>query len=203
MNRNVKAMLVFVISVIVMLSASCAPTPPGTTAPSVIITNPVKLPDPHIEGYSYPETEAVILQHVNDNDQAWINIHAWGLWTALTTEVLRGVHVYETWQSPHDGEILSPGPLSDTGTAQGVHHVHSPNQFHGQQFGQTTGGLPSTSNQVLVTVNWSPEMVADVTANNYLSSAALNKLLAEGKTSIKLNDRSISLKPTYLWMGAP
>ena len=87
-------------------------------ASDVIITSPVKLPNPHVPGYSYPESQATILKHVNAGDQAWITNHAWGLWTALTTELLPGLRVYETWQSPDNGQILSPGPLSGTGAAQ-------------------------------------------------------------------------------------
>jgi hypothetical protein len=58
-----------------------------------------------------------------------------------------------------------------------------------------------TSVQVLVTVNWSPEMVADVEKNQLQSVTALNKLLSSGATSITMNYRSITLKPTYLWLN--
>ena len=185
----------------IVSAAACMKTP----SDQVLITNPVKLPDPHVPGYVYPETQATILKHVNAGDQAWIDNHAWGLWTALTTEVLPGVRVYETWQSPTPGGVLSPGPLSGSGATQAIHRVHQPRQFHGRRFDEdaTEAGLPSTSNQVLVTVNWSPEMVADVIGNDYLSSAKLKKLLGNKQTGITLNNRSVSLKPTYLWMGSP
>lgn len=201
-------LLQLLIAGLIVSTPALAQTPKSSAKGTgqVLIGVPFKLPNPHVRGYSYPETQTTILKHVNAGDQTWITNHAWGLWTALTTTLLPGVRVYETWQSPSNGEILSPGPLSG-GTAQVLHRVHKPRQFHGRQFAEvpTPSGvqLPPTSNQVLVTVNWSPEMVTDVIKHGYLSSAKLNQLQSNGTTSITLNDRALSLKPTYLWMGAP
>ncbi len=208
LRGSARALLSILIAASLSASSVFAQTPKASPkgASDVIISSPVKLPDPHVPGYAYPESQTAILKHVNAGDQAWITNHAWGLWTALTTELVPGVRVYETWQSPDNGQILSPGPLSGTGAAQvqGQRPLRHPGQFHGRSFGEKeVSGLPSTSNQVLVSVNWSPEMVTDVTKNGYLSSTTLNQLLGKGTTAITLVDRSVSLKPTYLWMGAP
>ena len=203
MNKSIKKALVIVIAVLMLLGTACgAKELPKEVS---LISSPVKLPDPNIPGYSFPETEANILKQVNAGNQSWVTNHAWGLWTALTMEVLPGVRVYETWQSPSKGKILSPAPLSGVETAEGLHRVQEPHQFHGRTFAEivTPGGLPSTTDQVLATVNWSPEMASDVAKNNYLASDKLNQLLQQGTTSIQLNNHSVSLKPTYLWLGQP
>lgn len=185
----------------------------GKKAGMEIVVGPVPLPNPHVKGYAYPESQGAILGHVNHNDTAWIATHAWGLWASLTTQVLPNLHVYETWQSPYNGQILSSG-LSSGGATQFrtpdgrsavIHHFQRPGQFHGHRFvGQTsTEPLPSSSDQVLVTVNWSPQMAQQVQRNHWLSSTALNALLAKGQRGITLNPYSVTLKPTYFWMGAP
>jgi hypothetical protein len=168
---------------------------------------PVPLPNPHIPGYAYPVPEATMLKHVNNGDQVWITRHAWGLWTALTSTAGPGSksHVYETWLSPVPGGVMSPQSLAAaTGLAaptQPFHLLQRPGQFHGRRFVAAVAGVPPiTSDQVVVTVNWSPEMVSDVERNHYLSSTALNKLLSNGTKTIVLNHRSVSLKPTYLWL---
>ena len=179
-----------------------------TGKPAAVLGGSVRLPDPHVPGYRYPESQDTILKHVNEGDDKWITRHAWGLWTALTTPVLPGVLVYETWDSPDSGSIISPGKLGG-GAAQIRHRLQRPRQFHGRAFAKeaaataNAAALPSTSNQVLVTVNWSPEMVDDVKKNDLLSSAQLQKLLTGGTAAIALNNLSITLKPTYLWLGAP
>lgn len=184
----------------------------GQVAPEVVV-GPVPLPTPRVPGYAYPESQDTLLRHVNQGDRAWIATHAWGLWVALTTRVLPDLSVYETWQSPYDGQVLSSG-LDSGGRTQFVgpggestllHRAQRPHQFHGRRFVAQTEAtpIPSTSDQVLVTVNWSPQMARQVVQNNWLSSATLDKLLAAGQQGITLNNYSVSLKPTYLWMGAP
>jgi hypothetical protein len=67
--------------------------------------HPVPLPDPHVAGYKFPEDEDVIIGWVEKNNRNAIDLHAWGLWTALNQpsgqkyndEELR---VFETWYDP-------------------------------------------------------------------------------------------------------
>lgn len=196
----------------VTLPAFAQSTPPGKAAGPDVIVGPVPLPNPHVPGYAYPESEKTILDHVNRNDQPWISTHAWGLWTALTRQVLPNLHVYETWQSPFNGEVLASGLNSggatqfvgSDGQSTTIHRLGRPGQFHGHHFVETAAAaLPSISDQVLVTVNWSPQMANEVVEKNWLSSTTLNQLLSSGQKGITLNNYSVSLKPTYLWMGAP
>ena len=74
-----------------------------------VVVGPLPLPDPHVSGYAYPESETTILEHVDAGDDGWIATHAWVLWASLTTTVLPDLHVYETWPSPYDGTLISSG----------------------------------------------------------------------------------------------
>jgi hypothetical protein len=76
----------------------------------------VPLPDPGIQGFHFPESEATILTWVHDMnsggsaaDAAFTNLHlhGWGLWTALTlpTNQVDGfdrLRVFETWYTPQE-----------------------------------------------------------------------------------------------------
>ncbi len=182
-------------------------------AAAQVVVGPLPLPDPHVRGYSYPESEQTILKHVDQGDSGWIATHAWGLWASLTRTVLPGLHVYETWPSPYDGTLIPSGMNSGGATlfrtpdghSAVFHALQRPGQFHGHHFVELTSAeaLPSSSDQVLVTVNWSPQMAMQVTQNNWLSSTTLDAMLAKGETGITLNNMSVSLKPTYFWLGAP
>lgn len=184
----------------------------GHAAPEIVV-GPMPLPNPHVKGYAYPESEQTILKHVDQGDHAWIATHAWGLWASLTRTVLPGLHVYETWQSPYDGTLISSGMNSggatqfrtSDGRSAVFHALQRPGQFHGHHFVEQTRAeaLPSSSDQVLVTVNWSPQMAKQVQANHWLSSTTLDAMLAKGESGITLNNYSVSLKPTYFWLGAP
>ncbi len=172
------------------------------------VGGPVRLPDPHIPGFVYPEPEATVLKRVNANDQTWITKHAWGIWTALTLPIQPGSSTlaYETWLSPVPGGVMTRELFAETAGGKepttAFHLLQRPPQFHGKRFVETApGAIPPTSDQVLVTVNWSPEMVREVQLKQLLSSATLNKLLASGVIGITLNNRSLTLKPTYLWLN--
>src|SRR6266849_3185218 len=77
----------------------------------------VPLSDPKIPGFKFPETEATIVGWTQKNDQKAINLHGWGIWTALhmpSGETYNGqpLSVFETWVTPDD--ILT---AQATGTA--------------------------------------------------------------------------------------
>jgi hypothetical protein len=78
----------------------------------------VPLPDPKVLGFHFPESEAQIIQWVDEMSRSpdpkkakaafdSVHLHGWGIWTALTTEtnqVINGqkVRVFETWYTPDD-----------------------------------------------------------------------------------------------------
>ena len=80
--------------------------------------SPVPLPDPRIDGFSFPVPEATLTAQISaaagdpasaDTQAAFaqIHLHAWGLWTALTLEASRTyegqrLRVFETWSTPQD-----------------------------------------------------------------------------------------------------
>ncbi len=91
----------------------------------------VPMPDPLIPGYHFPERESAILNLINppipgnatpEQQQAIarqaahdLNLHGWGIWTALTSEtdqVIDGqkIRVFETWYTPQ--ELTAPGVVS-------------------------------------------------------------------------------------------
>lgn len=75
----------------------------------------VPLPNPNIPGYNFPETEATILNWVNNQPAGTSNIylHGWGLWTSLTMPSgtsafgLPNAPVYLTWLSKQELVALS------------------------------------------------------------------------------------------------
>ena len=83
---------------------------------------PVPLPNPSIPGYAFPEPEPKIVAWTEANDQKAISVHAWGIWTALTTETNetfdnQKLRVFETWQDPADLIAQGAGPTPAAATA--------------------------------------------------------------------------------------
>ena len=153
------------------------------------------LPNPGIPGYNFPEKEATIHQWVKANNQHAINLHAWGIWTALTMdsgETFDGqkLLVFETWHTPQDilagvntrdGDRRSPRPV-------GALHQFT-RQTHVPEEGEQT---------VLGFVKYDPTATAHIIKNNLLSTATLDAMLAEGKTAIpNFPYRAIALKPVH------
>jgi hypothetical protein len=78
---------------------------------------PVPLPDPGIPGYKLPEAEDTIEGWTKTGNRQEVDLHAWGLWTALTKEsdqLFNGqkLLVFETWDDPSD---LAPTPPTAAG----------------------------------------------------------------------------------------
>ena len=80
----------------------------------------VPLPDPQVPGFHFPESEATVVTWVrelgaNSPDSAAafksINLHGWGLWTALTLQTAQidngeRLRVFETWFTPQEVDAL-------------------------------------------------------------------------------------------------
>ena len=76
--------------------AVAQPTAGGTISP-------LPLPDPKIAGFKFPEDEKTIIGWTTMGKQNAINLHGWGLWTALTTRATgtgSPPRIFETWVTP-------------------------------------------------------------------------------------------------------
>ena len=84
-----------------------------TTPLAVAQIKAVPMPDPQIPGFHFPEKEATILNWINPpipgdaTASLNLNLHGWGIWTALTSEtdqVVEGqkIRVFETWYTPEE-----------------------------------------------------------------------------------------------------
>jgi hypothetical protein len=86
---------------------------------------PVPLPDPHLGGFHFPESEATLTRWITESSRAEtpeartaaadrIALHGWGLWTALTAPTTQSserqpLRVFETWFTPEELVAESSG----------------------------------------------------------------------------------------------
>jgi hypothetical protein len=161
----------------------------------------VPLPDPHVPGFRFPESEATILTWVHaaesgtpDSAGASGNLatHGWGLWTALTlatSQVDQGetLRVFETWYTPQeiDGQFTRVSKTPATGS-RGRSPLSNFLQFeHGLEprdrelLAQQQG-----SETVFGYVKFDPTAAAHVAEQRLLSTAALDQLMAGGAQQI-------------------
>ena len=96
----------------------CAVALPVAFASNVAPVVAEPLPDPRIAGFHFPENEATLTAWITALSRGSaidaapaafekIHLHAWGLWTALTTETNQSLggqklRVFETWLTPDD-----------------------------------------------------------------------------------------------------
>jgi hypothetical protein len=171
---------------------------------------PVPLPDPKIPGYRFPEAENTIVGWTVDNNQKAMNLHAWGIWTALTqlsdqTFDNQKLRVFETWYDPSD--LISPGGAAAAALqprARLPRRLETPRQFeHGGA--QSLLAAPGThgAQTVLASVKYDPSGSEHILSNNLFSKTQLTTLLASHKASVPdFPATAISLKPVYRPMPA-
>jgi hypothetical protein len=163
---------------------------------------PVALPDPGIPGYKFPEAEDSIEGWTKAGNQQAVDLHAWGLWTALTKEsdqVFNGqkLLVFETWHDPTD---LIPTPPTAAGRRVRIpQRLARPKQFeHGvaAQALSTAAGQPGA---LTVDVKYDPTAADFILNNRLLSAAQLTSYLnIDHKTAVPaFPATAVSLKPTY------
>jgi hypothetical protein len=171
---------------------------------AVATLKPVPLPDPKIPAYHFPEDEKTIIDWTTMDKQQAINLHGWGIWTALTQlagEKFNGqeLRVFETWVSPEDlisARLLGVTDLLKLERAPRLPTV--PRQFHHGKLRMTvpTG---DAVNQALVTVKYDPTAARHIQMNKLYEKATLNAFLTAGKTDVPAFPNSaMSLKPTYV-----
>lgn len=150
-----------------------------------VVFSPVPLPDPGIPGYSFPEPEATVVDWAATGDTAAINLHAWGLWTALTEETGemfdgQPLRVFETW--------LTPGDIKNDQPPQHPRPLETVNQHQNSDPGATVLGF----------VKYDPTAADFAEQNNLFSAEMLNMLLAAGDTAIpNFPDTAVTLKPVF------
>jgi hypothetical protein len=164
---------------------------------------PVPLPDPKIPGFKFPEDEGTIVGWTQKDDQKSINLHGWGIWTALhmpSGQTYNGqpLSVFETWLTPDD--ILT---AQATGRANAAAVPRVPRPAHRlRQFnraaraeGAAPGGGDST---VTGFVKFAPSGADHILAQGLFNSATLNDLLAQGKADVPaFPTDSVALKSVF------
>lgn len=163
---------------------------------------PVGLPDPKIPGFRFPEAENTILQWVKANKQKEINIHGWGIWTALNMPSgEQDLRVFETWLTPDNIMAARLTRVENLAKLERTLPIPTvPHQFHHGKARRLAAlpNLPSV-NQPLVTVQYDPNAANHIKDNKLFQVATLNALLTEGKTDVPaFLPPSVALKPTYI-----
>jgi hypothetical protein len=167
---------------------------------------PVPLPDPHIAGYKFPEAEDTIVGWTKDNNHRAMDLHAWGIWTALTQDsdqVFNGqkLRVFETWYDPDDLASTAT-PLTAAGQRiRSPRRLQAPRQF---QHGAANQALlnaagPHGQSTILAFVKYDPSASDFIVNKNLLSKAQLNTYLNTDHDSAvpAFPSTAIALKPVY------
>jgi hypothetical protein len=177
----------------------------STGSSSAATINPVPLPDPKIDGFRLPEPEDTIIEWTKSSQLKKINLHGWGIWTALNMpsgEKLNGadLRVFETWLTPKNLVTARLARLADVNKVERTLPTPSvPRQFHHGKLRAAPAAHDESVNQPLVTVQYDPTTAGHVTKNRLLEAANLSKLLAAGNTDVPaFPTASVAVKPTYV-----
>ena len=177
----------------------------------------VPLPNPQVPGFNFPESEGTIVNWVYEMgngspaDAATafenINLHGWGLWTALTMETSQvdngqPLRVFETWFTPQE---LAAGPnVANPAFLERLPRTRSPllhfNQFqHGSGVQEQSGSAATEGSEtVFGYVKFDPTATDHIQKEQLLSIAMLNKLLQGGSQQIPpFPSTALSLKSAF------
>jgi hypothetical protein len=176
----------------------------------------VPLPNPQVPGFNFPESEATIVNWVQEVGNATpeaasafesLHTHGWGIWTALTLETAQvdtgqKLRVFETWYTPQEVDTV---PAAKSGAAFPTASRHrSPfagfAQFHHgiDVRDHAAGGPNEGSETVFGYVKFDPTATAHVVQEQLLSKAALNQLMLGGAQQIPVfPSTSITLKSAF------
>jgi hypothetical protein len=151
---------------------------------------PVSFVPPGIPGFSFPIDQVTIdtwTADVNGAGGDAIALHAWGIWTGLTSytdQQYNGqtLRTYETWETP--GNLACPTPADCPKTPRPL---------------SSPGQLPDNVNALAVTVSYDPTAADYVLENSLIAKDKLTALQGSAPNigRIVLPNTSISLKPTY------
>jgi len=177
----------------------------------------VPLPDPHVPGFHFPESESTIVSWVYEmgngspGDAATafenIHLHGWGIWTALTMETAQvdarqRLRVFETWFTPQElsGGQNTPLPAALLGTARPRSALMHFNQFqHGSNIQEGSGSAATEGSEtVFGYVKFDPTATDHIVNENLLSIAALNQLMQGGAQQVPpFPPTALSLKSAF------
>ncbi len=169
---------------------------------------PEALPDPHLTGYAFPESEATVTSWITAMTRGTpsttlpsptdrIQLHGWGLWTALTAETSQmtdgqRLRVFETWLTPEDllENSTLPGVSALAQLPRRRAPLHTP--AHLTANGETAGGAaaagtssgPASTDRIVGYVKYDPTSAEHIIRQQLLSASALNALLAGGAQQI-------------------
>jgi hypothetical protein len=159
----------------------------ATAAPAPFM--PVPLPDPKIPGFKFPEDEATIIGWTRAGDQKSINLHGWGLWTALNMpsgQTYNGqpLSVFEPWLTPDDlltAEVTKNRQMSTL--------LRVPRPLHVlRQFQHLSRGAkePATGGNAQVTgfVKYDPTGADHIASNGLFKKPTLDRFLASGQSQV-------------------
>lgn len=163
----------------------------------------VPLPDPKIPGYKFPEDEATIIGWTQKNDQKSINLHGWGMWTALhmpSGQTYNGqpLSVFETWVTPDD--ILTAQATGTADVAQVPRVPRPARRPHQFNRGPRAGDVNPTGGESTITgfVKYDPSGADHIVAKGLFKKTVLDGMLAQMKTDVPAFPiTAVSLKPVF------
>jgi len=177
---------------------------------------PAPLPDPHIPGYTFPESESTILKWVADSAVTdptvssaannKIYLHGWGLWASLTAETDQmdngqKLRVFETWLTPQD--IIAASAKADKPNLLQLKRPARPqleqfHQFHHRRGPQLKATETHGTETVLGFVKYDPTAADHIMKQGLLKKSVLDQLLADGADQILVfPSTALSLKPVF------
>lgn len=167
---------------------------------------PVDLPaDVGVKDYQFPEDSAKIYDWLDDENDAAIAQHAWGIWAGLTKQTGQKfdgqeLYVFETWNGVSELSDASSSGNRNAGcgfSRTSRNMLQKPKQFvHAGLLGATE---PSTDYSILETVAYSPAASCFVTSNLLFNKTSLETFRVKGGIG-KIPSfpvTSITTKPTY------
>lgn len=196
---------------------------PATTTVEALAPGitPVKLPDPGIPGFSFPDSTH-IQSWVNNGQADSVNLHGWGLWTALTTLTTQtyngqALRVFETWQTKYELDSLmrattqqAPAALLARRGATPKRLPTTPAQFRRDPHNRTMLSAHSVTHDtasapILEVVSYSPSLANNILTQKLYWASSLTKLVKAGQSTTipGFHASAASIKPMYEIVPGP
>jgi hypothetical protein len=199
--------------------------------PGLPRVQPVPLPDPGIPGFAFPEDSATIDKWVQQRAVRSINLHGWGIWTALTaaTSETYGpdkLRVFETWHSKAEVDSIMKAQAANklkmdvqavaTTKRPFARHLERPVQFfhardphHRLQLAHamlqaSPADTASGIQPVFEDVSYNPTAAQTIITRQLFMPGVLDAMLAAKRTAIPdFPKEAIAIKPVYEVIPGP